>query len=574
MLLELKVSNFAIIENIHIRFGKGLNILSGETGAGKSILIKSLSLLMGNKGSIESIRTGQSTAAVEGIFDLSDRRDVSKTLIESGIPMDDHELVVRRVLNEGKSRVYLNGTLATLSNLRDLVAPLVEVTGHPAPLIEMTGQHENKNLLTKSYHLDVLDHYIGALDLRSRYQKLFTEHQQVKREVEDFTTNSQLRQQRLDFLRYQRDEIDQVGLEPGEDDSLTQRLQRLKQSSRIREFAEMAEESLDGSEYSALQALQRVHSRAVELQQIDPQWAEICTHLPEARSLIEDALYRIRKQANQIESDPSLQDELESRLSRIRKLQKKFGEDVSAILENRDRIDQEIAKLDGADSSLRDLKQRLIDLRHTLEAIAVELHAKRTSGAKLLSQSVNHELLDLNMKGVTFHVEVTKLQEIGPSGLSDVEFQTRTSSKDAGRALGKGASGGELSRILLSLKRVVGTGGQPRTYLFDEVDTGVSGETAEKVGRKLRSIAKDQQVICVTHLPQVAAFGDIHFYIHKSVRAAEEHTAAGGMVMEVQKLSRKQRVEEIARLISGEKMTKTSLAHSEVLLKQALDQNT
>lgn len=561
-MLELKVSNFAIIENLHIQFGKGLNILSGETGAGKSVLLKSLGLLMGAKGSIESIRTGQSQASVEGSFDLGKRKDLAARLKEQGIEVEDNLLVVRRVLSDGKSRVYLNGVLATLTGLRELVSPLVEVAGHSAPLIEMTGQHENKNLLSKSYHLDLLDQYVGAFELRGRYQKKYSQWLALATEIERFERESQDKAQKLDFLRYQRDEIVALELSPGEDTEIENELKIQKNSARLIGFVEFAEQALDGPEYSALQAIHKVIARAQELQNIDGGLLEKSQGLLQAKSLIEDGLYEMRSHISKLEGDPGRLEKLEEKWSSIRKLQKKFGPTVDDILKNLTDLETEIGNLENSDVHLQELIKQRDQLAEELWKMGSDLHKRRDSGCKLLASAVNDELKDLNMKGVSFHVEVTRLQDLNSTGLSDVEFQSQTSARDPRRGLAKVSSGGELSRILLSLKRVVGSGGQPRTYLFDEVDTGVSGPTAEKVGQKLRLIAKDQQVICVTHLPQVAAFADIHFFIQKSPNKSS-------VAMEVAKLAKKERVEEIARLISGQKVTKTSVAHAEVLLKQA-----
>jgi len=253
---------------------------------------------------------------------------------------------------------------------------------------------------------------------------------------------------------------------------------------------------------------------------------------------------------------------LQERLSDLRKLQKKYGPSVDEILQALLKMETEISALENADNHLEQMRANLAKMETDLHKRALDMHKRRKEGVKLLISSVNSELADLNMKGVLFHVDIQQRADLASTGVSDVEFQSQTSPKDPPRPLSKFASGGELSRILLSLKRVVGASKWPRTYLFDEVDTGVSGTTAEKVGKKLRSIAKGQQVICITHLPQVAAFGDQHFFIQKG--AGKESVS-----MEVVKLLKKDRVEELARLISGEKITKTSLAHAEELLKSA-----
>lgn len=562
MLLELKVSQFAIIENIQIPFRQGLNILSGETGAGKSVLLKSLALLMGGKASSDMIRSGCDQAIVEGYFNLSHRKDIQKHLQDMGIEIDDQKLIVRRIISSGdKSRVYLNGCLSTLSHLRDVVAPLIEVAGHSAPLIEMTGQHDNRHLLSKSFHLDLIDQFSGTWEKRNDYQKKFNRMLEIKKEIEDCQKNALQKAQRLDFLIYQRDEIAKLQLSPSQDLELENTVKRLKNSSRISQFVDLAESALYHDDESAMSRINLVVKKAQELSHFDSELSNKVASLEQARTIIDDAIYELRQYANKIDADPNKLEELESRLSDIRKLQKKYGSSIEQILTNYEQIENEIKELQNSDVTLENLKKELNKLQIELTKLSQDLHQRRFEAAHLLSAGVNDELSDLNMKGVIFHVQVEQLTELNSTGISDVEFLTQTSTKDSKRPLAKFASGGELSRILLSLKRIVGSGNQPRTYLFDEVDTGVSGETAEKVGKKLKSIAKKQQVICVTHLPQVAAHGDVHFFIQKL-------SNNGQAEMEVIELKQKNRIQEIARLISGEKITKTSLAHAEELLQQ------
>lgn len=563
MLLELKVAQFAIIDNIHIKFGQGLNIMSGETGAGKSVLLKSLSLLMGLKGSVESIRTGFDQASIEGSFDLSHRKDLKAKLKELDIPVEDDLFVVRRVLSEGKSRVYLNGVVSTLNTLRDLVAPLIEVAGSTAPLIEMTGQFENRNLLSKAYHLDVLDQYSDSMDLRSEYSGLYHQYQETKAEIARLQGESRNQVQRLDFLRYQRDEIAALDLSPGEDFEIESELRKLKSVSKLLSFVSFAEGALADEENSVSQALQQVVNRAQEISQLDPALAEKSKSFSEAKTLIEDGLYDLRTYISKLEGNPERLEELETRLSAIRKLQKKFGPNLEDIIRSLVEMENEISQLENLDDHLKELEARTQNLEKQMRKIADKLFEKRSKFSKKLGDQVNGELKDLNMKGVVFHVLVSETPELGPTGASEVEFQTQSAPSEPKRPLAKVASGGELSRILLSLKKTVGSGPYPRTFLFDEVDTGVSGPTAEKVGRKLKGIAKNQQVICVTHLPQVAAYADMHFHIQKG--ASKNSSVA----MEVSRLNNKDRIQEIARLISGEKVTKTSLAHAEQLLKEA-----
>lgn len=561
MLLEIKVNHFAIIDQLHLQFKDGLNILSGETGSGKSVLLKSLGLLMGGKASSDTIRTGAPQATVEGSFDLKTRKDVKQRLLDLGIDVEDDLLVVRRIISsDEKSKVYLNGNLSTVQNLRDVVSPLIEVTGHAVPLIEITGQHDNRHLLSKAYHLDLLDQYVGSWEKRTQYEEKYVKFQKTLSDIQKLESGAQNLNQRVDYLEFQRKEISDLDLSPGEDIELEAQVKRLKNATKLIQFVESAEDVLSNDEGSALERIKTILKKGLELSTLDPVIPIKLKNLEEAQELITDALFELQKYLKSVDVDSSALEKSESRLSDLRKIQKKFGPSVNEILKALLSIETELAELQQSEKLLETYKKEVTALRVELFKLAEELHVKRAKGAKLLADSVNGELAELNMKGVIFQVNVEKLGDINPTGLSDVEFMSQTSAKDQARSLSKFASGGELSRILLSLKRVVGSSKQPRTYLFDEVDTGVSGPTAEKVGKKLKSIAKAQQVICVTHLPQVAAFGDAHYLIQKIQKKDR-------VQMEVVDLNHQARVDEIARLISGEKITKTSKAHAEELLE-------
>ena len=568
MLMELKVSHFAIINHLELSFRPGLNILSGETGAGKSVVLKSLALLMGEKSESDTVRSGQEQATIEGLFDLEQRPDVRQRLNELGVLTEEDTLVVRRVINAaGKSKVYLNGQLSALSSLREAVTPLIAVTGRDAvgdsaPLIEMTGQHDNRDLQSRAYHLDLLDHYCGAMKLRHNYATKFSRLHELNSEIVRLENDSRTRTQRLDFLVYQRDEISALNLMAGEDETLEAQVSRLRYSTRLVDFVGEAQASLYGNEDAVTVRLHHLLTRAIELKTADSTLVERLAPLQQAKTLVEDLVYELREYSRSLLADPEELNRSEERLSQIRRLQKKFGGGVSEILAQLSEIDNEISRLESADTNLAALMEEKTSLSKELRKLADNLHVRRGNGAVLLSQSVNDELSDLNMKGVKFGVKITALEELHPTGASEVEFTIQASKKDEPRPLAKFASGGELSRILLALKRTVGHSDLPRTYLFDEVDTGVSGQTAEKVGRKLKAIAAGQQVICVTHLPQVAAFADFHYVIEKG-------TGRGGVEMSINQLNKTERVREIARLISGEKITSTSLEHARQLLSES-----
>jgi DNA repair protein RecN (Recombination protein N) len=567
MLSELKVANFAIIDKINVSFKSGFNVLSGETGSGKSILLKSLSLLMGEKSVSDTIKSGAEQATVEGSFDLSKRLDIKAQLLACGIveakkasDVDDI-LVVKRVMSvDGKNRVYINGSLSTLQQLRDIVAPLIEVTGHPAPLIEMTGQHENRNLQSKAYHLDAIDQYLGAAPQRKTISDLFEKRETLRAEILALEESARSKTQRLDFLTYQRDEIAALGLKPGEEEKLENDMKIQRDSKRLLEFFDQSEAALFGDDDSALVRLHRIVQRGLEFSTLDPELARRLENIQQAKSLVEDVVYYFRDYGQKLGQDADRVEHLEDKLSQFRKLQKKYGSSVAEILAALAGVERELSLIENSEENLTRLRLQLADVDTSLLKVSKDLHKARVGAARKMAEAVNSELEDLNMKGLIFSVQLEVLPEPTATGISDVEFLIQNSKKDTARSLAKFASGGELSRILLSLKRVIGASEFPRTYLFDEVDAGVSGVTAEKVGRKLKSIAKGQQVICVTHLPQVAAFAHAHFVIQKS-------ESQGAVRMRVEELNTDDQVREIARMLSGEKITRSSMEHARELLR-------
>ena len=568
MLIELKVQNFAIIDRLHLQFREGLNILTGETGAGKSVLLKSLGLLMGLKSSPDMIRTGADSALVEGAFDLLQRPDVIAKLQAAGIPAEEPILIVKRILQSEKSRVYLNGHLSTLSQLRDVVSPLLEVGAQAEPLIEMTGQFENRDLLSADYQLDLLDTAAGLWDLRDRYSALFEQHLNLHQKKQDLLASVNHREQKLDYLKFQRKEIVDLDLSPGDDVNLESQIKRLRQLQKIQTCFLDVNSLLDGEDGGIQDRLQTALQKLTQIQGLgmDETLNSCQAALMNAREQTETAAQLLRKEQLSLQAEAENSDEkieeLESKFSRLRKLQKKYGPSVDLITAELLKIETEIAELEDSQTQLEKIQGELSRFERDLRELATQLHQKRVKAANRITTAVNQELLDLNMKGVLFEVSTTELPELSRSGHTGIEFQSRNSQKEPARSLAKFASGGELSRILLSIKRVVGSSRHPRTYLFDEVDTGVSGPTAEKVGRKLKAIAKGQQVLCVTHLAQVAAFADGHFRIQKNL-------SKGRAQMEVVELDASEKAQELARLISGEKISETSLQHARELMKNA-----
>ncbi|MCB0356490.1 MAG: DNA repair protein RecN, partial [Bdellovibrionales bacterium] len=525
-----------------------------------SIVLKSLALLMGEKASADTVRTGCDQATVEGLFDLNRRPDIIKKLTELGVEAEDNELIARRTISsQGKGRVYINGHLCSLNLLREIISPLVEINSPTSPLIEMAGQHESKALLEKSYHLEVLDRYCGCLQMRKDFEVEFFKLHQLRQDLKELQEQESQREQRLDFLNFQNKEISKLDLHEGYDKLIEDKYFKAKNSHSLMEFTQKIEQDLYSSDEAIIE---RLHSWIQEGSNKfkEEKWQSRLELLMNAKALLEDFVYDLREWQRDLAENPMDIEKVEQEMSLWRKIQKKYGQTALEVSEKQKEILSEIDQLQNYENRLQDLAAE-IDKRHkALLLKASELHKTRASGAVLLMKKVNAELKDLNMKGVQFGIRVEKSADLTSKGSTDVEFMIQVSKEDPFRPLQKVASGGELSRILLAMKRITGTSDLPRTYLFDEVDAGVSGETAEKVGSKLKAIASGQQVVCVTHLPQVAVFADSHYVISKEQKAKK-------VLMTVVKLSKKEREEEIARLISGTEVTSTSRQHAKQLLK-------
>lgn len=561
MLLTLKVQDFAIIDQLKVDFKEGLNILSGETGAGKSILLKSLSLLMGHKGSPSDVKTGKDQALIEGVFDIADRPDVTKQLAELGLHDADGTLIIRRMISsQGKSRIYVNDSLITLSSLEKLVCPLLEVTGHPAPLIEVTGQHENKSLTERLSQIDLVDQFAGTLGLRFEYQTVYEKIRTLQEVLLELSENQQFRAQRLDFLVFQAEEIKKLNLQEGEEETFESNYRKQKNVQKISEGLQSVQNLFEEGNFAS--ALKKAESQLLELKRFDDQLEPFIERIDQLVLLITDFENDLSSHSKNLTVDTETLEAMESQMAVLRSLQRKYGQNLSDIVAHLQHLNTEIDDINSSESRALETEKEIKKQNLVLKQLGSSLSTKRTAQLKNLEKRVNEELKNLNMKGVMFHIECRALSEPSTLGYEEIEFMIQASPKDPLRPMAKIASGGELSRILLALKSVLGDREVPRTYLFDEVDTGVSGETAEKVGRKLRQIAERGQVICVTHLPQVASFGHRHFLIEKK-------PAKAGISMSIQLLDKESRIQELARLISGEKISKTSLQHAKTLLQES-----
>ena len=566
MLTELTIKNFAIIDRVQIEFGPGLNALTGETGAGKSILVDAIGLILGGKASPEMIRTGAEEASLEAFFDLS-AGDAAETLRRFGLEKNEG-LVIRRLVNRsGKSRAYLNGSAVTLGMLEAIAGELVDIY----------GQHEHQHFLEPKRHIDILDEAGDLLPRRLSYEALHRQWRQAAGELEEMAARQEKRRERLELLVFQSQEIARAGLreprpgEPDEEETLTAERARLVHAEKLFEIAHQGFEALYGDSGSALERLKSTRQRLREGEKIDPSLSPFRQALETAILQAEDAASSLRAYRDRVHFDPKRQEEVESRLDEIRKLKRKYGESLEKVIAYKKKLDEERKTLENLDEKIAESQTRADHIYRQALQSARELSQQRKKSARTLEAKVEEELADLGMGKSRFQIRL-EAESLGAkgaappalseSGLDLVEFFLSPNPGEELKPLAKIASGGELSRIMLALKRIFSRDSGVRTLIFDEVDAGIGGAIAEVVGRKLKDIARRHQVFCITHLAQIASFADAHYRVAK--KAQGERT-----VVDVERLREEERVKEIARMLGGVKITGKTLDHAGEMLRSA-----
>ncbi len=549
MLLTLSISNFAIIDRLEVEFGPGFNVLTGETGAGKSIVMDALGLLLGDRASPELIRAGCEEATVEALFDLAGRVDLQAALADAGFSAGD-ELILRRVVSRaGRSRAYINGGLATLAQLQPLTEKLVAVC----------GQHEHQALMGRESHLPLVDAFGGHEALCNEYQQHFAAWRETGEHLSRMVAAERERAQRLDLLRYQVREIGDAQLRPGEEEELAAERLLLQNAERLAAAASGGFDTLYGADGAVCERLGRLAGELEGLAGIDPELGRLGETLKQSLYVLEDVAAQLRSHLGRIEVEPGRQEEVEERLALLTTLKRKYGGTVAEILALQEQIERERDELEHAEEARAVLEAELARHLSALRETGGRLGSARLAAGELLSTAMQRELADLSMTGARFELQLTPLSDPGPTGLGRGEFLLAPNRGEALLPLARIASGGELSRILLALKRVTPGSEQVPTLVFDEVDAGIGGATATAVGEKLRAVSCRAQVLCVTHLPQVAAGADRHFLVSK-------REVAGRTVTEVVPLVGEERVLEMARMLGGAQVTERTLDHARELI--------
>jgi len=549
MLNELIIRNFAIIERLHVSFRPGFNVLTGETGAGKSIIIDAVGLLLGDRARPDLIRTGEEEASVEAVFDISELVEVRQALEEAGFEADDELLVRRVVSHNGKNRIYLNGSLAKLGQLQQVTSQLVVIN----------GQHEHQKLQRTESHLTFLDQFAGLQGQVDDYAQLYHRCQDLDEELQQLLAAERDRQRRLDLLTFQSEEIAAAQLQAGEEETLTAERQLLQHAERLALSSQGGFEILYGAEDAVCGRLDKIADDLLNSARFDPSLAPLAETVRSAFYSLEDVATQLRDYSEGNNHDPQRIQAVEDRLALLTNLKRKYGPSVAAILAYAEQISGEIDQLQNFEASRQRLEDELAATREKLLAVGQGLSSQRQQAAERLQQAVLGQLADLAMEKARFAMRFFPLAEPGSRGLERGEFYLSPNPGEELKPLAWIASGGELSRIMLALKRAAPDSDKVATVIFDEVDAGIGGMAATAVGEKLRDVSKGAQVLCITHLPQVAACGDHHYRVEKQ---EEEGRTRTRLVL----LEGEERVAEMARMLGGAKITERTLEHARELV--------
>lgn len=558
MLAELSIKNFAIIESLTVSFERGLTVLTGETGAGKSIIIDAIHLLAGARGSSEFVRYGEKRAELEALFLLDDNNHpVYQKCEEFGIDVSDGMIILRRDMSStGKSICRINGKLVTIAVLREVGQLLVDIH----------GQHDNQELMNEENHLSLLDQYGGqeVKDALEAYLDVYRHYDSLKKKITQLSENEQEMAHRLDLLQFQLDEIEKAELQPKEDELLQEEKNQISNYEKIYDALQNGYNSLHG-EQKGLDWIGLAMSQLENVGQINSTLKDLSETVSNAFYMLEDISYQLRNELESLEFDPGRLNYVEGRLNEINTLKRKYGQSVEEILTYSAKIEDEIDTIQNKDSHLTKLQKELHSITEDLSIEAKNLSMIRQKHAKLLVNEIHQELKELYMEKTSFDVNTKEkrnnVNEIKytSTGAEEIEFYISTNPGEPLKPLNKTASGGELSRIMLAMKSIFSQHQGITSIIFDEVDTGVSGRVAQAIAEKIYRVSNGSQVLCITHLPQVAAMADTHLYIAKETKSGRTKTSVKPLVED-------EKVKEIGRMIAGVEVTELSKEHAKELL--------
>ena len=555
MLSQLIITNFAIIGHLEIHFKVGLNVLSGETGAGKSIIINAVNLILGGRASADLIRTGEDEARVEALFVLPENSTVKGLLKELGLDFEGELVIKRQISREGRNKIVINGSMATLQMLSRIGVMLMSIS----------GQHENQVLLKPDNHLYLLDDFGSLTEERLSLNTLFARYQALKGDRQKMEREIREREDKQDLARFQREEIERGDLRPGEDELLEAEKRRLVHAEQLRDIVGETYGTLYEEDGSILSRLAACTRRLEKGSEIDDALKPLNKVLESVKIEVEEAALDLRERLKSITADPRRLEQVEERLQLIGKLKRKYGSSIEEILQVKERLSHLMTDLEEKREALKEVQKRITDLEREIVGKAVLLSGKRKEAARNFEEALRNELALLDMAGTRFEarfndkVGLDHIENVTGDGMDWVEFMMSPNVGEDLKPLSKIASGGELSRIMLALKTILARTASVETIVFDEVDSGIGGATAEVVGDKLKSLARFHQILCITHLPQIASKGSTHFAVRKRVVEGRTGTV-------ISELGREERVKEIARLLGGKTVSQKAVAHAKEML--------
>jgi DNA repair protein RecN (Recombination protein N) len=564
MLSLLKIKNIALIDELQLEFGRGLNLLTGETGSGKSIIVDSLGALTGERVSSDLIKEGTTSAQIEGLFTFKANADLHEIFYESGIEIEDAseiDVIVRRELAaSGRNRIFVNNQLVTVNLLKKIGAFLVDIH----------GQGEQTTLFSPANHLEILDEYAGLKTERAKLAERYRRMAAVKSEIENLREDEAQKLQLRDILQFQVDEIGKAKLAIGEDESLEEEKRRLNNVEKLSTLSDESYLLLYENEEATVTTLEKVVKRISELAEYESSFGEYAESLANAQAVLEDLAFAVRDFRGTLEYSPERLEEIETRLAEIARLKRKYGGSIETVLQHFKESEERLRNIETADLREEELRRELKKAREEYVQIASDLHAKRERAARKFEKETEANLKAVALEKARFEVRISAPNEselsdeasgksFSAKGFDALEFYFSANVGESPKPLAKVASGGEASRLMLILKTTAKSNDAEKSVVFDEIDTGIGGRVAEAVGLKLKELAKTQQVLCVTHQPQVASLADQHYLVNKQ-------TAKNRTEVSVRRLSENEQIEEIARMLAGEKITDTARQHAKEMI--------
>lgn len=553
MLNHLSIKNVAVIDRLEVSINSGVSVLTGETGAGKSIIIDSINMILGERANKELVRFGEEKAVVQAVFDAN--AAARHILEDNDIDIEDNQIVIdRRITKDGKSVARINGTVVTLGLLREISDCMINIH----------GQHDNQALLTPHKHINFLDDYADDLELLEEYRSLYAEMRSVKKAIAALEMDEKEKIQRIDLLEYQVKEIESANLTAGEDEDLKEQRDIAANAEKIKVAVNAAYENLyeNSNAPSAYDSLSIAMNALSEITGLNPAIKTAYNTIAEAMYSIEDSAHELKEFGNSVDFDEEALNEIEERLDLIARLKRKYGSTIEAVLEFLKNGKNELEDIKLSDEKLSELRGHLSEVINKLKLAGEKLTEARQKSARELENKIEKSLVDLNMEKSKFCVQVDACGEFFENGMNRVEFLISTNPGEPLKPLVKIASGGELSRVMLAIKSILADTDEVDTLIFDEIDTGVSGNTAVKIAKKLTEIGKTKQVICITHLPQLTAAADTHYLILKNTDGSLASTT-------LTELDENGRETELARIIDGADVSELALEHAREMLKNA-----